>query len=263
MNKFKTTVACTFTMFFLFACKEKKCVDKIVVKENGKILKKEINVCDNNTVIYEQEFADIQDSIVADGYAKFYYENGKLKSLNYYKKGLEDSVGIEYYKNGEIKEKKYYTSGQFFGPQYNFHENGNINYIDYFTQYGKKWLTINLNDKGHISKIDGRLLHITLSDKSPNIDSLKVRSTLYLINEVPIIPHKKTMLNIKIRKDGTVLYNKTFSDFTSFYNTSVCGFKYEFLEKGTFEYFPTVSIVDSVTGVMFSSDSTEQKIKVY
>jgi hypothetical protein len=262
MIKFKIGTMCAFVILFS-ACKEKECVELTLNKDNGKIIKQKIDLCNQNKIIYEQEFLDSSDSLIPNGYAKYNYDNGKMKLLSFYKNGIQDSISLKYYKSGVLKEEKYLTNGTPFGPQYTFLPNGNIEEVDFYTQFGKSWLKIKLNDSGQFEEIKGRLLHITLSDKSTNFDSLSAKSTLYVINEVPIIQKKKTILNIKVKKEGKVVYDQTFTDFTNFYRINVNGFKYTFQEKGAYLYLPTVSIVDSISGRKISTDSFIQKIKIY
>ncbi len=263
MHILKIGVAIFLLTLFFTSCKQQVCVEESLAKNGGKTIKTRVNRCKDNVIIYEQEYDTYSDSLVAQGFLKQYYDNGKMKSLAYYKKGVQDSVEIEYYENGQIKAKKFRAYGTVFGPQYAYHSDGKVGQIDYYTKDGKNWLTLGMNKMGAYDGFKGRLLHVTLVDKDFDVDSVPVHTTLYLINEVPSLLHKNTILNIKIRKQNAILTDTTYTRFTGFLNTVVSGFKYKFEKKGVYELLSTVNIIDSASNSLVCTDTLLHSIKVY
>lgn len=93
-------------------------------------------------IVNEQLFLQVDTGLLANGYSKFYYENGKcsalwfyknglldsvysvynrkggLSALGYYKKGKRDSFGAFYYSNGKLRQKEHYLDNHISGSQY-------------------------------------------------------------------------------------------------------------------------------------------------
>ncbi len=76
-----------------------------------------------------------------DGPYKLYYPDGKLSTLQFYKRGLLDSSLSSYYHNGKVATQGTYKSGDRVGTWKHFLENGKLDYTETYVDgllHGKK-----------------------------------------------------------------------------------------------------------------------------
>ena len=150
-----------------------------------------------------------------------------------------------------------------FGPQSYFRENGTLDSMNFYTQNEVNWLTIKLGEKKNITSINGKLLHITIDDKNPYFDSIPVQYPLLLLNDVATIKGMKTVLNMKLKQKDVVLVDTTIEKFVPFFNSYLTGLKHKFDKKGSYEFFASITLADSLSGKEIYTDTFARRITVY
>ena len=80
---------------------------------------KEVKTYFSNEKIYQHYFINENDEKEGE-YKDWWYNNGKLSEICYYKNGLLDGEYKEWHNNGKLSRIHYYKKGERFGISLNF-----------------------------------------------------------------------------------------------------------------------------------------------
>lgn len=239
-NTMKSALASIIIIISFYSCRNRACIEETSVKLNDStIQKKKIDRCNSNLVLEEQVFSILP--------------SGKLRA---------DGYAVNYDKYGEINKKNYFLEDSLYGPQY-YYQNGQLAQIEYFTQRRKKWLTLRFDNKGNVIYVEGKLLHITLTEGYPYFDSIPINGRLRLMEEVATVEKVKTILYVKVNGQGYTSLDTTITRFFPILNSYMTGTQCQFKKKGTYDFFARVTLVDSVSNRVLLVDSFAKQIVVY
>lgn len=84
------------------------------------------------------------------GELKFYYFDGRVNSVQYYKHGLVDSVYRSYYTNGKVSNEGQYKDGNRTGTWKNYYQSGKVNYVETYENGQLSGKRINYHENGKV-----------------------------------------------------------------------------------------------------------------
>src|SRR5690349_19086314 len=107
------TIFLLVAVLFFIGCKESKTCNSRneITVPNGKGIElvKVVDGCNKNRLISEQQILKLPDSTtIPHGYYKDYHLNGRIKTFGFFKKGLQDSVGVRYFDNDKPEVINYF-----------------------------------------------------------------------------------------------------------------------------------------------------------
>lgn len=228
--------------FFLCSCQDHNCIVEAFVNVNDSMIrKKTFDACNDSKIIEEQEFSvDILGRKKADGYR------------------------ISYNNDGKVTRKNYFSEGYLYGSQFYYQgQGGGETEVDYYSREREKWLTLRFDENGNIVYLHGKLLHVILNEKCPYFDSIPIAIPLRLIEEVATLEKVKTILSVKISNGDVIYLDTTVAKFHPVLNSYMTGTQYKFVQKGSYDFVGTVTLVDSITGKVLLVDSLKNKMIVY
>lgn len=79
---------------------------------------------EKDKLIAEQIYLQTDTGLLADGFKKKYYSNGKLKQVLNYKMGILDSTALEYYEDGVLKIRMNFKDDLLDGFYFTYFRNG-------------------------------------------------------------------------------------------------------------------------------------------
>lgn len=267
-------------VFFFLSClqKPKDRADEIKLGDE-KVLRK---VYSNGNLVKEQEFLKYNDdSFVADGYYKEYYQNGSISVVRQFKNGKKNGQVVSYFKNGHLDYVNYYKNGIIDSFALSFYENGDT-MVKYFYLDGLKWAKqIEYDSFGEINNIvfythDGRaLFNILLHNNETaqcnskpiyfesNSNPVKVGQKFVMVNHVIETDNIRTVLKISLVTSlGKLLKDTTVNTYDYYLNSNFNFYTYTFNNKGIYNYNVDIKLLEKKSGKIIRKDTAQIKIEV-
>jgi antitoxin component YwqK of YwqJK toxin-antitoxin module len=231
--------------------------EEIIDLGNSQFLQKEYK---DGLLVKEKEFSRSKDnSIIANGYEKDYFPNGKVKCELHFVNGKQDSLQLRYYPNGNIKYRLYETNGQSFGPQMEFYENGKIKGV-YFHLNDSVYISkVKYNLNGKVDSIDGSFAYFAAYKKP-----ILLHDTLMMAIHVLMPSGMRIVLNLKLLDErNKILIDTVISKFdyadNSFYHEELRHFD----KKGKYQYESNIQLFDSATHKMVKQNTNSFIVNVF
>lgn len=204
----------------VFSCKDKSNIAWHQI--NKTVYIKEI--FEDNRLLSEQQFMKINDSFIANGYAKEYYSNGKVKRFDNYKNGHRDSVCCSYYENGQTDEIIQYHSGKPIGLQTKYYNSGETAMILINNGISEPSFKMKLNKQGNVTEISGSSIYI-----SANKIHYQLNDTFFIIHIIPKSHDVSCELTIKVTApSGKIIMDEKITEFIKLWTD------YSYVLNGTF-----------------------------
>jgi hypothetical protein len=244
------------------ACGEKECLIKTITKtkQNGEIQTIN-NRCKDDKMISERELSRTSEGkLIANGYFKEYFDNGKLHAISFFKNNKQDSIAIKYYENGNKELEFYWEDGKQTGFQNHFYPNGRYKLRNYFDNNSSVVFKAIYDNNGQIDSLEGTPYNI-IFNKVPN--SLILGEEVSIINEVITLENVETLFNLKfIDPHHKTLVDKSVNQFLIFENVRFVPVIYSPKEKGEYQYIVKVKLIDKANGKTLKEHSTNFSLMV-
>lgn len=262
--KIKLLLLSTAISLIALGCNDKKNCnsEREIVKTKGNIeLRQIVDECNDNLIVREREYLRIsKDSVVPNGYQKDYYPNGKLKLLAFWRLGVQDSVCISYSENGNKLSESYMSDGIFIGPQKEYYSNGKIKDIVYLKNDSIKWLGVEFDPQGRITKLQGKSLRIVTKPGYENQENGGRFTSIFI---VPLLNDVKTELTITMMQGEKSVYDTTVTSFShNRANFDYYPYFFDFNKTGRYEVIGSVRLSSEDDGKLIFEDSTRLGIMV-
>lgn len=250
-----TNILC---LIFLFCIGCNDSHKRVVIKSPEKIVIKEYYP--NGGIKSEQEVLKYSDdSMIADGYYKEYFENGKLYIQGFFKKNIQHGLIESYYENGAIFRKYTKEDGWRRGFAYEYYNNGKLKWIEYYRNDSQKSFEAKFDSFGRLDTLKGALF-----GAGPTTINNKTFDTVNMIyHGIVKLNGLKTILRIRVTdKDNHIIAGTSVTNFVEMVNDRACRYAHVFSKPGTYVYENSLSLVDSLTGKIIKNDSFKDSIIV-
>ena len=229
-----------------------------VKDHSDKIRKTKYNA--DHVLIYEQEFRKVDTGLVADGYYKRYYDNGKLKRSELFKNGLLNGFCSLYYPDGTIKDRSHFFNDSMVGTSCEFDKKGNISSYSLYINPGDLRFGVHYDSiDNRVATIGGRALAVIMDKKE--VYSLK--DTVIFSNIVPVMKGIKDTLMITFtdnkHKSASIKIGKF--DYVKVFDFYRVGIPWECIN-GSTEYKAMLYLYDSASNRLIARDKYDYKINV-
>ena len=230
----------------------------IPIGENKQVIRV-VNDCNKQTAYSYEVIRVSQDSFIYNGAYKDFYNNGKLKTLSYFKNNFPDSVTIKYRENGKMEFRNYFVKGQRVGIQEIFYPNGNLNEINYHKNDSEIIFRVKFKENNVIDSIIGQLFRV---DLNKSIREFKLGDKLNIINELIVLEGFRTILSVKVKSSKKEFLNMDYTDFYHLDNRHYKGLFFNLEKRGMLNYSAKVCLIDNKTGLTVKTDSNSFDIMV-
>ncbi len=213
-------------------------------------------------LLISQEFTQNKDgSCVKTGHYQEFYEDGRTKTLGFFKNGKKDSTCTFYATDGTILAKQTYFDGVMIGKECLFYPNGNLKRVNFALTDSSSMFYIDYSNEGKIVKFKGTPCLVLIPKKKIEY---KKTDTLDIVNLCASSDEIKAVLNIRVYdKTGSCYFNFTTHDFSF---EKFLGIPYTFVEmpfkQGDNKYITITELRDSRDDKLIIRDTSVTHIKV-
>ncbi len=152
------------SLIVIYSCKNNNKKDIVITGKNNHYIKQKYN--DKGILVFEKECIKTDTGLIGDGFVKFYYEDGKLKSIVHEINDEYDGVYYGYDKNSTIIQIRHFLHGALAGSQI-FYENGLIKqYVFVFprTEFdsldNSHYFIVNYGSEGKIDSVENSPIYL-------------------------------------------------------------------------------------------------------
>jgi hypothetical protein len=209
-----------------------------------------------------QIFLKDGDNLVADGYIKVFWPNGKIHALGFFKNGKHDSVSCGYTEQGHITDKFYIVADTIVvGSYYTYYNNGQVNTYRFKVVPDSTVLALQFDSLGHLTEKQGRSMTRVVYDEKAIYSK---EDTVYLKYAIAMPDNLRTEVVVSIILNGKQTKWKTMSDIEPLHIADIEVFsnpRYRCV-LGPTDYFTVLNMYDTTTNKLLISDTDCYHINV-
>jgi hypothetical protein len=219
---------------------------------------------DDNWLQAKQQFVIKNDSLIASGYRKEYFENGRgLHAVAWYSNNLQQGHSYIYDTNARLQKHFFYFMGHQVGNQYEYHSDGKtIKSILHCLGHDGCNFEISYSPAGRILNVQGVPLYVYGNYN----EHLGLGDTLFFLNRVVKIDGIETVLRITLSDSVGKLRDETIKDFLFWETGNTYAYNLRIaiadLRSAKCNYKAIISLQDSTTGKLIKEDTVFIPINV-
>jgi hypothetical protein len=219
----------------------------------------------DNKVTMEQEYIIENTDSIANGYQKWFFNNGAIKKYASVTRGVFDGYTYFYFPTGKLDRKEHFLLGRHCGQQISYYQNGNVKDIVYIPIQNYDTVAtfgIKYDSTGKIRNIIGKLIQVYVQDFK---EIYSIKDTISLINDVVVINGFHTALHAKlININSHRIYFDTLVKTMEYLSASDMHYHDldVLLPKGNYAYIAKALLIDSVNNSTIKEDTHQYSFKV-
>lgn len=271
-----STMVIVFLLSCLIGCNFKSSNPKVKIIEinNGVFVK--YAYLNDSILLSEQQFLKgLDGNYIANGYSKFYYENGiladsvyyiddkkqgvqwsfyangNIKKASYFENGTPDSGSVSYYPNGTMSDWIFRKEHQLCGLQYKYDTLGNQILISFYVKNSEKIFEVKFGSRGKIEQMEGMPLYLVAKSNSRHSRIGEVYTIANLVFKTRLI---KPVLDIKLMhiNSSSIVEHKTITTFQQMHNNSIYYSDFNFSKAGNYLYKAEIKLYDTSESLLNS-----------